>query len=916
MKVKIYIDSVEYEVDDSKNLLETSLSLGLNLPYFCWHPALNSVGACRQCSVLKYKDEQDSKGKIVVACMEPVASGLRISLEAPEAHQFRANIIESLMLNHPHDCPVCDEGGECHLQDMTVMTGHNYRRSTFKKRTFNNQYLGPFVNHEMNRCIECYRCVRFYKDYAGGKDLDVFASHDYVYFGRAEDGILENEFSGNLVEVCPTGVFTDKTLKEHFVRKWDLSSAPSICHGCSVGCNIIAGERYNKVRRVLSRYNGEVNGYFICDRGRYGYEYVNNKDRILKPIRNSVSEIGSTTKVAAVNLDKETAIREIQELFRTDKKVIGIGSPKASLESNYSLRALVGASNFYSGVSSLEGALVKKIIEILKRGKVRNPSLKEIESYDAVFVLGEDITNTAPMLALSLRQAAKTKEVEIAKAQKISVWNDAAIRLASQEVNGPFYLATVSANRLDNIATKSFRAHSDDIARLGYGVAHQLNAQLPAIELDEDVQSLAKQIADDLMSSKKPLIVSGTSLYSEVILQSAADIAYALRDNGRDVGLVYVVPEVNSIGLELLSDQHIEEAFQEIEQDKVHTSILLENDLYHRFDKASVDNLFQKSQSLSLAYLENETTRNSTYVLPAATFAEADGTVINNEGRAQRFYQIYKPLNNVGSSWKWLNALNGKYEKLLDEVVGDLIAEFPELKAVKNVAPDAEFRKGTQKIPRQPHRYSGRTSMHANVNVSEPQAPKDPESPLSFTMEGFEGKPPSAIIPFVWSPGWNSAQAINKFQAEINGPLRDGDPGIRLFDGSELPGSIQMEQTDNNTTHEYFMNPPSAFMPRDNEWVVLPLYHIFGSEELSAQGAAIASRMPKPYVAMNLDDAARLGVSDGTLIILKIQDKELELPVNITLSIPLGVIGLPFGLEATKGIEFPFLTSIKRIQDV
>ena len=116
------------------------------------------------------------------------------------------------MQNHPHDCPVCDEGGECHLQDMTVMTGHRSRAYSFGKRTFRNQYLGPLVNHEMNRCIQCQRCVRFYREYAGGHDLNAFRLRDSVYYGRHEDGVLESEFSGNLVEICPTGVFTDATL--------------------------------------------------------------------------------------------------------------------------------------------------------------------------------------------------------------------------------------------------------------------------------------------------------------------------------------------------------------------------------------------------------------------------------------------------------------------------------------------------------------------------------------------------------------------------------------------------------------------------------------------------------------------------------------------------------------------------------
>src|SRR5690625_3502794 len=261
MKVPINIDGKTYQVRADTNVLEACLSLKMDLPYFCWHPAMGSVGACRQCGIISYKNEEDEKGKLVMACMEPVRENMRISLEAPEARDFRAANIEALMINHPHDCPVCDEGGECHLQDMTVMSGHNYRRYRFKKRTHENQYLGPFLNHEMNRCIQCYRYERFYNDYTGGDELNVFSIHDNVYFGRSEPGTLENEFSGNLVEVCPTGVFTDKTLKKHYTRKWDLTNSPSVCHGCSLGCNIIASERYGSIQRILTRYNGDVNGY-------------------------------------------------------------------------------------------------------------------------------------------------------------------------------------------------------------------------------------------------------------------------------------------------------------------------------------------------------------------------------------------------------------------------------------------------------------------------------------------------------------------------------------------------------------------------------------------------------------------------------------------------------------------------------
>ena len=331
----IYIDNKPYEVKEGPNLLHTCLDLGFDIPYFCWHPAMHSVGACRLCAVKQFRDENDKRGRIIMSCMTPVTEDLRISIDDPEVKAFRAGIIELLMMNHPHDCPVCDEGGECHLQDMTLMTGHVYRRFRFKKRTYRNQDLGPFLNHEMNRCIHCYRCVRFYRDYAGGRDLEAYASHHHVYFGRHEDGVLQNVFSGNLAEICPTGVFTDKTFKRHFTRKWDLQTAPSVCVHCGLGCNIIPGERYGTLRRIRNRYNEEVNGYFLCDRGRFGYEFVNHPGRIREPFMSEKAK--KTAGFTGNTLTKDAINSYLAHLLHFGGRVIGIGSPRASLEANYAL---------------------------------------------------------------------------------------------------------------------------------------------------------------------------------------------------------------------------------------------------------------------------------------------------------------------------------------------------------------------------------------------------------------------------------------------------------------------------------------------------------------------------------------------------------------------------------------------------
>ncbi len=440
----IFIHGEPYKVKSGISLLEACLSAGFNVPYFCWHPAIGSVGACRLCAVRVYRGEKDTKGSIVMSCMVQVAEGMHVSIDDPQAVKIRAKVIEWLMLSHPHDCPVCDEGGECHLQDMTVMAGHAYRRTRFAKRTHTNQDLGPFVAHEMNRCIQCYRCQRYYCDYAGGKDFNVFYWHDGVYFGRTKDGKPESEFSGNLVEICPTGVFTDKTLAQHYTRKWDLTTAPSVCVNCSIGCNTIPGARYSHLRRIRARFNSQVNGYFLCDRGRYGYEFVNSDRRVLDAmVRGRDGTLAPAEKEEAIAF----AASHIQR-----GKVIGIGSPRASLESNFALRKLVGPDKFFQGGSPSQTAIHNMILDCLTKGPTPTPSLAEVQSCDAVLILGEDIFNTAPMLGLAVRQASRVQPMEEVHQLKVPAWLDYVARLICQDHVGPVFIATATATRLDYLA--------------------------------------------------------------------------------------------------------------------------------------------------------------------------------------------------------------------------------------------------------------------------------------------------------------------------------------------------------------------------------------------------------------------------------------------------------------------------------
>ncbi|APV38036.1 NADH-quinone oxidoreductase subunit G [Pseudomonas frederiksbergensis] len=881
----IHVDGKELEVDGADNLLQACLSLGLDIPYFCWHPALGSIGACRQCAVKQYTDENDKRGRIVMSCMTPATDGSWISIDDEEAKVFRASVVEWLMTNHPHDCPVCEEGGHCHLQDMTVMTGHNERRYRFTKRTHQNQDLGPFIGHEMNRCIACYRCVRFYKDYAGGTDLGVFGAHDNVYFGRVEDGTLESEFSGNLTEVCPTGVFTDKTHSERYNRKWDMQFSPSICHGCSSGCNISPGERYGELRRIENRFNGSVNQYFLCDRGRFGYGYVNREDRPRQP---------KLANGAKLTLDE--ALDKAADLLR-GRNIVGIGSPRASLESNYALRELVGAEHFYSGIEAAELERIRLVMQVLKDSPLPIPNMRDIEDHDAIFVLGEDLTQTAARMALSLRQSVKGKAEDMADAMRVQPWLDAAVKNIGQNALNPLFIASLAETKLDDIAEECVHAAPDDLARIGFAVAHALDASAPAVEgLDAEALELAKRIADALLAAKRPLIIAGTSLGSKALIEAAANIAKALKLREKNGSISLIVPEANSLGLAMLGGDSVDAALQAVIDGKADAIVVLENDLYTRTDKTRVDAALNAAKVLIVAdHQKTATSDRAHLVLPAASFAEGDGTLVSQEGRAQRFFQVFDPTYldasiMVHEGWRWLHALRATLLNQpidwtqLDHVTAACAASTPQLAGIVSAAPSAAFRIKGLKLAREPLRYSGRTAMRADISVHEPRTSQDNDTAFSFSMEGYSGSvEPRQQVPFAWSPGWNSPQAWNKFQDEVGGHIRAGDPGTRLIEST-------------GDSLNWFASVPRAFNPAPGTWQVVPFFHLFGSEENSSKAAPVQERIPAAYVSLAKSEADRLGVNDGALLSLNVAGQTLRLPLRINEELGAGLVALPAGI--------------------
>ncbi|MEH8147507.1 NADH-quinone oxidoreductase subunit NuoG [Aeromonas veronii] len=896
----IYVDGKEYEVDGADNLLQACLSLGLDVPYFCWHPALGSVGACRQCAVKQYQNADDKRGRLVMSCMTPATDGSYIAIEDEEAKEFRKSVVEWLMTNHPHDCPVCEEGGACHLQDMTVMTGHNSRRYRFTKRTHQNQELGPFIGHEMNRCIACYRCVRYYKDYAGGEDLGVYGAHDNVYFGRVEDGTLESEFSGNLVEVCPTGVFTDKTHSERYNRKWDMQFAPSICQQCSVGCNISPGERYGELRRIENRFHGSVNHYFLCDRGRFGYGYVNLADRPRQPLLKNGND--------QLTITVDGALNRAADALRTARGLIGIGSPRASLESNFALRELVGEANFYAGVEQAEWACQLKMLQILQQGGVPTPSLRDMEEADAILLLGEDVTMSAARIALALRQAVKGKARELARKMKVDLWQVAAVQTLGQNERYPLLITSLDTTRLDDVAADKLHAPYADQARLGFAIANLLDPAAPAVsDLCPEQQAQAARWAELLGNAKKPLIIAGSTARDVALLEAASNIARALKGRGLEASIALVGQEANSLGLAMLgaqtlSDKSLEAALARIESEEGLALVTLENDLYRRAPRNRVDVALARLQHLLVIdHQATPTANKADLVLPAASFAEADGTLVNMEGRAQRFFQVYAPAFynadiQVREGWRWLAALQGAIERKplrwqnFEQISHACATSNPLLATMLEAAPNAGLRIRGMRLAREPHRYSGRTSMLADQNVSEPRVAQDPDSPFNFSMEGYAGaRQPLPQVPFAWAPGWNSPSAWNKFQDEVGGKLRAGDPGRRLLEATD-------PQAEGKELLGWFTTIPAPFKAAEALQVV-NYAQLFGGEELSARSPVIQARMNEPELVLNPLDAQRLALHGDSQVSFSWGGSHWQLRLRLSEQLSAGLVGLPLGVN-------------------
>jgi NADH-quinone oxidoreductase subunit G len=617
---KLVIDDREIEVPAGTKVIEAAERLGIMIPRFCYHPGLGSVGACRVCAV-KFL-EGPFKG-VQMSCMIDAKDGMIVSTTDEEAVAFRQYVIEWLMLNHPHDCPVCDEGGHCLLQDMTVSGGHGIRRYLGMKRTYEDQYLGPLVQHEMNRCIHCYRCSRFYQEFAGYHDLGVMQIGNRTFFGRYQDGTLESPFAGNLSDICPTGVYTDKPSR-FFGRRWDYQRTPSLCIHYSLGCHTVASGRYREVVRQEARYSEAVNGYFICDRGRYGFFYTSNEDRPRQAL------------VDGKEVPYDQAIRKAREKLGELIKSTGpdavacVSSERSSLETQAMLKKICQTKGWQGPSYFVDGSMAQKVKSASSRLESGlTVSLRELERADFILVVGADPINEAPMLALAMRQSQRG-------GGKIAVIDPRPVSLPFE-----FNHLRVTPNEVNLSASLLIRAAVDlgaatDLEQSGI----EFYQAIPPLEtVSPSLQDQISKVAQELKESKRPIIVCGTETVRQTTPALAADHAFLLQATNKEAGLFYLLPGANSVSGSLLAgeDGSFLETLQGIEKGTIKGLILVEsNPLLQFHDRKRMELALEKLELLIvLDYVNSNTKQRAHIFLPTATLYETGGVFINQEGRVQ-----------------------------------------------------------------------------------------------------------------------------------------------------------------------------------------------------------------------------------------------------------------------------------------
>jgi NADH-quinone oxidoreductase subunit G len=663
--VTIEINGQKVEAEDNQMLIQAADKAGITIPRFCYHKHLSVAANCRMCLV-----EVEKAPKPMPACATPVAEGMVVHTKSTTALAAQKSVMEFLLINHPLDCPVCDQGGECDLQEMSVGYGGDASRYHEIKRVVKDKDIGPLVATELTRCIQCTRCIRFGDEIAGFPELGATGRGDWMEIGTYIEKSIDSELSGNIIDLCPVGALTAKPSRFTY-RPWELTSNDSIAaHDC-VGSNCNVQTINGQVKRVIARENETINDTWISDRDRFSYEAYNSEERLLKPLIKKQGEWQETDWEEALKfaVDGLKAIEEPSQLG-------ALSSPSATTEELYLLQKLVRGI----GSANIDHRLRQTDFSAQDADPVF-PSLgipvADLSSQQAVFLIGSNVRKEQPILAHQLRQSSL-------KGGRISLLNSVAydynFKLANELVTAPAQFF----KEMKSLAKAAMEASSSDAPD-----------GLAALVGSVKVSDKNKAVINDLTEADNALVILGTIAQSMPHYASMRMLAsYIAASTGAKLGyltpgantsgacLAGVLPYRGVAGQALLADGGLNTHEMFSQGLKAYVLLGLEPEL-------DIDNPAQVIQALknadfvvSMTAFVSDTMKDTADVLlPVTPVVETSGTFINIDGTWQGFAAASQARGQSKPAWKVLRVMGNLFDidgfdhQSSEDVVNELKAE-------------------------------------------------------------------------------------------------------------------------------------------------------------------------------------------------------------------------------------------------
>jgi NADH-quinone oxidoreductase subunit G len=626
---KITIDGRETEVQNGATVMDAANALGIYIPHFCYHKKLSIAANCRMCLV-----EIEKTPKPMPACATPVGDGMKVFTRSDYAKSAQDGVMEFLLINHPLDCPICDQGGECQLQDLAVGYGKSASRYAEEKRVVQNKSLGPLISTDMTRCIHCTRCVRFGQEVGGIMELGMIGRGEHAEIIAFVGKTVDSELSGNVIDLCPVGALTSKPFR-YTARNWELSRRRSISPHDSLGSNLIVQVKQNRVMRVLPLENEELNECWLSDRDRFSYEGLHSEERLQRPM---LKEEGRWREVDW-QVALEHVARNLSEIrFKYDPQEIGaLASPHSTLEEMAVLGKLMRAM----GSDNVDFRLRQSDFSADgKRAGIPWLGMKvaELGALDRVLVVGSFLRKDHPLVASRLRRIAK-RESEINLLHCAD--DDSLMPVANRAIVRPGELAGT-------------------LAQVVKAAAEAKHKPVPSALEGVNVGSKAKAIAASLASGRSPAVLLGNlaaqhpqAARLQRLAQELAGLLGArfgfLGEAANSVGgyLAGCVPAQGGLNAKSMLEQ----------PRRAYLLLNAEPDFDCHDPRTAMKAMDAADLVVAMAAYRSFAADYADVLLPVSPFSETSGTFINCEGRMQSFNAVVKPLGEARPAWKVLRVL-------------------------------------------------------------------------------------------------------------------------------------------------------------------------------------------------------------------------------------------------------------------